>query len=297
MAKKPKNDNLVMESIEDLFNQADSISETEKSRIKREQPKNMPIIGAQPIRIKDGAPVSAELLVLAGQKRPLSEQAEALFSIEPSMADAPISNTPTSNAQDADSYKSETGDIESDNPFLAIRQAVISAGEPTPSDAPLKANKREAGAPTITETEKKSGKRANLKGQNFTDQIAQLIDNEIEVRLKAQLSIIALANHPAKALTAAKEDNKNASSVKKQRKSGPKTAQKKQAQKQSAQKKLVQKKLVQKKQRKTQVEAKPVTKAAAKKAIAKKPLSTKKLSGKKTTAKRPHGLKRNHDKG
>ena len=276
MAKKPKNDNLVMESIEDLFNQADSISETEKSRIKREQPKNMPIIGAQPIRIKDGAPVSAELLVLAGQKRPLSEQAEALFSIEPSMADAPISNTPTSNAQDADSYKSETGDIESDNPFLAIRQAVISAGEPTPSDAPLKANKREAGAPTITETEKKSGKRANLKGQNFTDQIAQLIDNEIEVRLKAQLSIIALANHPAKALTTAEEDNKNASSVKKQRKSGPKTAQKKSAQK----------KLVQKKQKKTQVEAKPVTKAAAKKAIAKKPLSTKKISGKKTTAKK-----------
>ena len=276
MAKKPKNDNLVMESIEDLFNQADSISETEKSRIKREQPKNMPIISAQPIRIKDGAPVSAELLVLAGQKRPLSEQAEALFSIEPSMADAPISNTPTSNAQDADSYKSETGDIESDNPFLAIRQAVISAGEPTPSDAPLKANKREAGAPTITETEKKSGKRANLKGQNFTDQIAQLIDNEIEVRLKAQLSIIALANHPAKALTTAEEDNKNASSVKKQRKSGPKTVQK-----QSAQKKLVQKK-----QKKTQVEAKPVTKAAAKKAIAKKPLSTKKISGKKTTAKK-----------
>lgn len=271
MAKKPKNDNLVMESIEDLFNQADSISETEKSRIKREQPKNMPIIGAQPIRIKDGAPVSAELLVLAGQKRPLSEQAEALFSIEPSMADAPISNTPTSNAQDADSYKSETGDIESDNPFLAIRQAVISAGEPTPSDAPLKANKREAGAPTITETEKKSSKRANLKGQNFTDQIAQLIDNEIEVRLKAQLSIIALANHPAKALTTAEEDNKGASSVKKQRKSGPKTAQKK---------------LVQKKQKKTQVEAKPVTKAAAKKAIAKKPLSTKKISGKKTTAKK-----------
>ena len=261
MAKKPKNDNLVMESIEDLFNQADSISETEKSRIKREQPKNMPIIGAQPIRIKDGAPVSAELLVLAGQKRPLSEQAEALFSIEPSMADAPISNTPTSNAQDADSYKSETGDIESDNPFLAIRQAVISAGEPTPSDAPLKANKRETGAPTITETEKKSGKRANLKGQNFTDQIAQLIDNEIEVRLKAQLSIIALANHPAKALTTAEEDNKNASSVKKQRKSGPKTAQKKQAQKPSAQKQSAQKK-----QKKTQVEAKPVTKAAAKKA-------------------------------
>ncbi len=281
MAKKPKNDNLVMESIEDLFNQADSISETEKSRIKREQPKNMPIIGAQPIRIKDGAPVSAELLVLAGQKRPLSEQAEALFSIEPSMADAPISNTPTSNAQDADSYKSETGDIESDNPFLAIRQAVISAGEPTPSDAPLKANKREAGAPTITETEKKSGKRANLKGQNFTDQIAQLIDNEIEVRLKAQLSIIALANHPAKALTTAEEDNKGASSVKKQRKSGPKTAQKKQAQKQSAQKQSAQKK-----QKKTQVEAKPVTKAAAKKAIAKKPLSTKKISGKKTTAKK-----------
>jgi hypothetical protein len=268
MAKKPKNDNLVMESIEDLFNQADSIFETEKNRVKREQAKSLPIIGAQPVSVENNAPETAEPLVLAGQKRPLSEQTAALFPLEPPLTDAAISGT-----QNLDNKDSDAGSLESENPFLAIRQAVISAGEPTPSDADLKTDNAEINTPKISEKGQKSGAHAKLKGQNFTDQIAQLIDNEIEMRLKAQLSIIALANHPAKALTTAEEDRKKGVPARKSKK--------------PATKKLATKKLAAKNQKKTEpkktalkkIEAKPVAKTAAKKAVAKK-LSRKRGSAK-----------------
>ena len=55
MAKMPENDNLVMESIEDLFNQADSVSITKWNvtpHLEREQIKNMPIIGARPVSLE-----------------------------------------------------------------------------------------------------------------------------------------------------------------------------------------------------------------------------------------------------
>ena len=82
MAKMPKNDNLVMESIEDLFNQADSVSITKGNvtpHLEREQIKNMPIIGARPVSLEKYMPATESILVLAGQKRPLSDQAEPLF--------------------------------------------------------------------------------------------------------------------------------------------------------------------------------------------------------------------------
>ena len=278
MAKKPKNDNLVMESIEDLFNQADSISETEKNRVNREQAKSLPIIGAQPVRVENNAPETAEPLVLAGQKRPLSEQTAALFPLEPPLMDAAISGT-----QNLDNKDSDAGSLESENPFLAIRQAVISAGEPTPSDADLKTDNAEINTPKISEKGQKSGAHAKLKGQNFTDQIAQLIDNEIEMRLKAQLSIIALANHPAKALTTAEEDRKKDVPARKSKKSGAKTTQKKPATKKLAAKN--QKKAEPKKTALKKIEAKPVAKTAAKKAVVKKQPSAKKLSRKRGSAK------------
>ena len=262
MAKKPKNDNLVMESIEDLFNQADSISETEKNRAKREQAKSLPIIGAQPVHIEYNAPTTAEPLVLAGQKRPLSEQTEALFSLEPPTIDADISDT-----QNRDSKDGDAGSLESNNPFLAIRQAVISAGEPTPSDADLKTDNAEINTLKNTETGQKSGTHAKLKGRHFTEQIAQLIDNEIDMRLRAQLSIIALANHTAKALTTEEEGRKKGAPARKSKKSGAKTAQKKPA------------------TNKTKTRVKPVAKTPAKKAVAKKQASAKKTSVKRPSAK------------
>ena len=255
-----------------MFNQADSISETEKNRVKREQAKSLPIIGAQPVSVENNAPETAEPLVLAGQKRPLSEQTAALFPLEPPLTDAAISGT-----QNLDNKDSDAGSLESENPFLAIRQAVISAGEPTPSDADLKTDNAEINTPKISEKGQKSGAHAKLKGQNFTDQIAQLIDNEIEMRLKAQLSIIALANHPAKALTTAEEDRKKGMPARKSKKSGAKTAQKKPTTKKLAAKN--QKKTEPKKTALKKIEAKPVAKTAAKKAVAKK-LSRKRGSAK-----------------
>ena len=208
MAKMPENDNLVMESIEDLFNQADSVSTAKRNvspNLQREQAKNIPIIGARPVRVERDAPATENILVLAGQKRPLSDQAEPIFSVEPEIEDTltpAVAEAPAENS-------------ESENPFLAIRQAVISAGD-ADSDAGLSGNDiKTDNAPSPQKGRLNSGIDEKISGQersaktfsdrNFTDQIAQLIDNEIEVRLKAQLSIIALADHPAKAATRGQE--------------------------------------------------------------------------------------------
>ena len=217
MAKMPENDNLVMESIEDLFNQADSVSITKGNvtpHLEREQIKNMPIIGARPVNLEKDMPVTESILVLAGQKRPLSDQAEPLFSVEPQIEDEspPATETPAEN-------------LESENPFLAIRQAVISAGDADSDAGHSRGDKKtdDATAPQKDSSSRGTGESVSSHGssakalsdRNFTDQIAQLIDNEIEVRLKAQLSIFALADHPAKAATRGEEKSKKTSPAKK----------------------------------------------------------------------------------
>lgn len=276
MAKMPENDNLVMESIEDLFNQADSVSETGKngaSQLQREQVKNIPIIGARPLRLEKDAPVTENILVLAGQKRPLSEQAEPLFAVEPQIEapSPPAAEAPAENP-------------ESENPFLAIRQAVISAGDADSDTAgytgnnsgniagPSKADKKTQNAASQQLDSPASGPGSEISGQktsigplsnrNFTDQIAQLIDNEIEVRLKAQLSIIALADHPAKAATRGEETSTKTLPAKK-------TAAKNKAART---------------QKKSQKRAAAPAAKGAKKAPVKKPAANKAITSKKTRA-------------
>ena len=277
MAKMPENDNLVMESIEDLFNQADSVSETGKngaSQLQREKVKNIPIIGARPLRLEKDAPVTENILVLAGQKRPLSEQAEPLFAVEPQIeaTSPPATEAPAENP-------------ESENPFLAIRQAVISAGDADSDTAghagnnagPSKADKKtqntasqqlDSPAPSPgneMSSQKISGQKTSmgpLSDRNFTDQIAQLIDNEIEVRLKAQLSIIALADHPAKAATRGEETSTKTLPAKK-------TAAKNKAART---------------QKKSQKRAAAPAAKGAKKAPVKKPAANKAITSKKTRA-------------
>ena len=217
MAKMPENDNLVMESIEDLFNQADSVSITKGNvtpHLEREHIKNMPIIGAQPVSLEKDMPATESILVLAGQKRPLSDKAEPLFSAEPQIEDTspPTTETPAENP-------------ESENPFLAIRQAVISAGDADSDAGRSREDKKtdDAAAPQKDSSNRGTGESVSshgssakaLSNRNFTDQIAQLIDNEIEVRLKAQLSIFTLADHPAKAATRGEEKSKKTSPAKK----------------------------------------------------------------------------------
>ena len=226
MAKMPENDNLVMESIEDLFNQADSVSITKGNvtpHLEREQIKNMPIIGARPVNLEKDMPATESILVLAGQKRPLSDQAEPLFSVEPQIEDEspPATETPAENP-------------ESENPFLAIRQAVISAGDADSDAGHSRGDKKtdDATAPQKDSSSRGTGESVSghgssakaLSDRNFTDQIAQLIDNEIEVRLKAQLSIFALADHPAKAATRGEEKSKKTSPKKPGQRKQPQSA-------------------------------------------------------------------------
>ena len=217
MAKMPENDNLVMESIEDLFNQADSVSITKGNttpHLEREQLKNMPIIGASPVSFEKDMPTTESILVLAGQKRPLPHQAEPLFSVEPQIENT----TPPST-------KSPAENLESENPFLAIRQAVISAGDADSDAGRSREDKKIDDAATSQKDSSSRGRGENdpdqrssakaLSDRNFTDQIARLIDNEIEVRLKAKLSIFALSDHPAKAATRSEKKSKKTSPAKK----------------------------------------------------------------------------------
>ena len=84
MAKMPKNDNLVMESIEDLFQQADIVSENPSSapsQLSREKAGKIPIIGAHSVTLEKDRPPGSHILVLAGQKRPLAEQSETFFCL------------------------------------------------------------------------------------------------------------------------------------------------------------------------------------------------------------------------
>ena len=113
---------------------------------------------------------------------------------------------------------------ESEDPFLAIRQAVLSASDPdSPHTIQSSEQKKDSAPAGIT------GNNTNPLGdQKFADQIARLIDREIELRLKAQLSILTLANHPAKAATQAEKTEKK-SREKTARKPAPKKAQTKKA--------------------------------------------------------------------
>ena len=213
MAKMPKNDNLVMESIEDLFQQADIVSENPSSapsQLSREKAGKIPIIGARSVTLEKDRPPGSHILVLAGQKRPLSEQSEPFFS------------APSKKEGVADPRPSEAAAIqpESKDPFLAIRQAVISASDPdSPQTINSSEQKKDSAPAGITDNDTNP-----LGDQKFADQIARLIDREIELRLKAQLSILTLANHPAKAATQAEKPEKK-SREKTARKPAPKKAQ------------------------------------------------------------------------
>ena len=217
MAKMPKNDNLVMESIEDLFQQADIMSEnpySAPSLLSREKPGKIPIIGARAVTLEKERPPSSDILVLAGQKRPLSEQSEPFFS------------APSKKEGTADPRPSKVAAIqpESEDPFLAIRQAILSASDPdSPHTIQSSEQKKDSALAGITDNNTNP-----LGDQKFADQIARLIDREIELRLKAQLSILTLANHPAKAATQAEKTRKK-SREKTARKPAPKKAQTKKA--------------------------------------------------------------------
>ena len=156
MKKQPHNDNLVMASIESLYNQANHATASDEPELKRQNSDNLPIIGSLPVTISsDSADQNTghlDDMVLTG----LLEAVPA----EPAL--------PASLGTSNDSVKTEEED-----PFLAIRQAVISAGQET----------------TVTpENNTKAALSANPAKQAFAGQLAELIDAEIERRLTERLN-------------------------------------------------------------------------------------------------------------
>ena len=188
---------------------------------------------------------------------------------------------------------------ESENPFLAIRQAVISAGD-ADSDAGCSSEDKKTDNAAASQKDSSiwgtgeniSGHRSSAKvpsDRSFTDQIAQLIDNEIEVRLKTQLSIFALADHLAKAATRGEEKSKKNPIAKKTAKKRASASKKTQATKTQAPKKQV---------TKTQIKSLEAAAAraanGAKKVPLKKTTASKAVTRKKTRAnKKIVSLKKN----
>ena len=156
MKKKPYNDNLVMASIESLYNQANHTTAADQTELKRQNSENLPIIGSLPVTLSsdtaDQDSTQFDDMVLTG-----------LLEAVPA--------EPTLPAQIA---KPDSDDDEQDdNPFLAIRQAVISAGQMTAPEP---------------EEDRLSDEPASPAKQAFAGQLAELIDAEIERRLTERLN-------------------------------------------------------------------------------------------------------------
>lgn len=156
MKKKPYNDNLVMASIESLYNQANHTTAADQTDLKRQNSENLPIIGSLPVTLSsdtaDQESTQFDDMVLTG----LLEAVPA----EPTLP-AKIAKP------DSDD------DEQDDNPFLAIRQAVISAGQMTAPEP---------------EEDRLSDEPASPAKQAFAGQLAELIDAEIERRLTERLN-------------------------------------------------------------------------------------------------------------
>ena len=156
MKKKPYNDNLVMASIESLYNQANYTTAADRAGLKRQNSENLPIIGSLPVTLSgdttDQNSTHFDDMVLTG-----------LLEAVPAEPAIPAQLTKP-DSEDAS---------QEDNPFLAIRQAVISAGQMTAAE---------------TDDEPVPAEPSSPAKQAFAGQLAELIDAEIERRLTERLS-------------------------------------------------------------------------------------------------------------
>ena len=186
MKKKPYNDNLVMASIESLYNQANHTTAADRTGLKRQNSENLPIIGSLPVTlsgdIADQNSTHFDDMVLTG-----------LLEAVPAEPTIPAQLT----KPDSDDASQE------DNPFLAIRQAVISAGQMTTAE---------------TDDEPIPAEPSSPAKQAFAGQLAELIDAEIERRLTERLNKNTKPV-PVQKRAAKPKQAKQASKPKKQQKS------------------------------------------------------------------------------
>ena len=172
MKQKPFNDNLVMASIESLYEQASHTVRPNANSFRRHNLRDLPIIGSLPVQI--------------GQQEGASEYDDIVLTgrLHAAFAD----DNRTKIGAKTDSNKEQEA-----NPFLEIRQAVIAAGNknnqklewPEPS-AQEKSDPDSASTNTPTsvipdELEVKSTE------QTFAKHLANLIDAEIERRMAVRV--------------------------------------------------------------------------------------------------------------
>ena len=175
MKQKPFNDNLVMASIESLYEQASHTVCPNTDGLRRHNFRDLPIIGSLPVRI--------------GQQEGASEYDDIVLTgrLHAAFAD----DNRTKIAAETDSDKEQEV-----NPFLEIRQAVIAAGNknseklerPEPSaqekSDPDKASTNMPTAVLPDELE------VNSTEQTFAKHLANLIDAEIERRMAVRMQAI-----------------------------------------------------------------------------------------------------------
>ena len=172
MKQKPFNDNLVMASIESLYEQASHTVRPNTDGLRRHNLRDLPIIGSLPVQIGQQEGASGyDDIVLTGR-------------LHAAFAD----DNRTKIAAETDSDKEQEA-----NPFLEIRQAVIAAGNK---------NNQKLERPESSEQENLDPDTASINmpssvlpdelevkstEQTFAKHLANLIDAEIERRLAVRM--------------------------------------------------------------------------------------------------------------
>ena len=172
MKQKPFNDNLVMASIESLYEQASHTVRPNTDGLRRHNLRDVPIIGSLPVQI--------------GQEEGASEYDDIVLTgrLHAAFAD----DNRTKIAAETDSDKEQDA-----NPFLEIRQAVIAAGNKNNQqlerpEASAQENSDPDAASTKTPTSVLPDE-SEIKSteQTFAKHLANLIDAEIERRLTVRM--------------------------------------------------------------------------------------------------------------
>ena len=204
MKQKPFNDNLVMASIESLYEQASHTVRPNTDGLRRHNLRDVPIIGSLPVQI--------------GQEEGASEYDDIVLTgrLHAAFAD----DNRTKIAAETDSDKEQEA-----NPFLEIRQAVIDAGNKNNQklerpEASAQENSDPDTASTNTPTSVLPDElEVKSTEQTFAKHLANLIDGEIERRLAVRM-------HANKNTSAKKTSPKQRKAAKKSKKIKEKAARK-----------------------------------------------------------------------
>ena len=189
MKQKPFNDNLVMASIESLYEQASHTVRSNTYGLRRHNLRDLPIIGSLPVQI--------------GQQEGASEYDDIVLTgrLHAAFADDNRTKIATETASDKEQEA---------NPFLEIRQAVIAAGNnnngklelpETSAQETSDFDKASINTPT---SEPPDELEVNSTEQTFAKHLANLIDAEIERRMAVRTQAI---KKPSNKTTSAKKTN------------------------------------------------------------------------------------------